>query len=349
MLSSRLVLLFAGSVCALLLTGCGSDGGVNAAKSTELKGAGATFPELAYSKWISDYKHEHPTMNISYAPVGSTAGVQQLAEGKVDFAATDVPLSDAEMAKHPGKVLHFPTLVGAVVPIYNLPDVKGDVNFTADVLAGILLGKIRSWSDPAIKHINSKVELPSTAIRVVHRAPGSGTTYVLTDFLVKSSPAWKSKMGEGPTMKWPVGDEAASNEAVAEAVAKTPGSFGYVELNYAVRNKLAFGAVKNEAGDFVKATFESLGAATDSVKTMPADLRAMATNGPEKKAYPLANFTYLIVPTKIADSTKRDAMKKFLGWVYDKDAGQKSALALEYNILPLPVLDSARAQVDKIQ
>lgn len=337
-------------VCAVLLTGCGSSKTETsgAPKTLELKGAGATFPEPAYSKWIDEYKKEHPGLKISYASVGSVAGVEQLAAGKVDFAASDVPLTDAEMAKIPVKVMHFPTLVGAVVPIYNLPDLKGDVNFSGDVLAGIFLGNIKTWSDPALKRINANVDLPSTPIQVVHRSAGSGTTFVLTDYLVKTSKVWKDKMGEGPTMKWPVGDEAASNEAVAEAVAKTPGSFGYVELNFAVRNKLAFGAVKNQAGEFQKATFESLGAATDSVTTMPADFRAMATNSATKHAYPLANFTFLIVPAKFEDAEKRDALKKFLGWVYDKDAGQKSALALEYNILPLPIRDNARAQVDRI-
>ncbi len=338
---SRL-LLWTAPVCLCLLTGCGSsakDSG-SATKLTELKGAGATFPNPGYSKWIDDYKKEHPTLNLSYDAVGSAAGVAQFTTGKADFAGSDVPLTDAEMAKLQGKVFHFPTLVGAVVPVYNVPEVKSELKFTGEVLGRILSGSIKNWSDPAIAKINPDAGLPSLAIHVVRRPADSGTAQIMASFLAKSSPAFK-----GAT----AGEEVATSQAVADAVGKKPGAFGYVELNYAVQGKLAFGSVKNSAGEFQKATFESLGAALDTLTNMPPDFRAMATNGTAKNAYPLANFTFLIVPAKFEDTAKRDAMKRFLGWVYDINAGQKSALALDYNILPPSILDNVRAQVDRIQ
>ena len=329
---------------AVLLAACGSD---KPSGPVQLKGAGATFPQPAYSKWIKEYTQDRSTVKIAYEPVGSAAGVEQLAAGQVDFAGSDMPLTDDQLAKFKTKPFHFPTLVGAVVPIYNVNGISTELNFNADVLAGIYLGKIKSWSDPAIKKINPDVALTSTPIKVIHRAEGSGTTHLLTDYLAKSSPAWKAAVGEGTSVKWPVGEALPSNEAVAEAVKKTPGAIGYVELNYAIQQKIAHGKVQNSSGKFMQANFESLGSALDTEQNTPADLRIIATNASGPNAYPIASYTYLLVPQKFDEVPKRDAMKRFLEWVFTD--GQKSALSLDYNVLTPNILEKVRVRVDRIQ
>jgi phosphate transport system substrate-binding protein len=337
------------ALAGLLLAGCGGGGGGEKKEGagTVLKGAGATLPQPAYEKWIKDYTSERPNVKISYEGVGSGAGVEQLLAGTVDFAATDVPLTDEQLAKFPVKPFHFPTLVGAVEPIYNLPGVTAKVKFSREALAAIFLGKIKTWNDARLKKDNPDLALPALPIKVMHRSGGSGTTYVLTAYLSEVSPEWKKTVGTGTTVKWPVGEEAADSKAVAEAVGKTPGMIAYVEANYAMKANLTMGAVQNLAGEFVSASFESLGAAVNA-GTMTEDFRGSLVGATAKEAYPIASFTYLIVPGKYADMTKTKAMNYFLGWIYSQD-GQKSVLDLDYGQFPPATLMKVQEQVDKVR
>ncbi len=306
-----------------------------------LNGAGATFPYPMYSKWFSEYNKLHPDIQINYQSIGSGGGIKQITEGTVDFGASDGPMTDQQIkdfvTKRGCNILHFPTVLGADVPVYNIPGVSTELNFTPAALAGIFLGKITKWNDPEIASANPGVSLPDHDLIVVHRSDGSGTTYIWADFLAKVSPEWKSTVGVGTSLNWPVGLGGKGNEGVSGQVKQTPYAVGYVELIYAIQNKMLYGKVKNEAGEFIKAGFESVtAAAAGAAGKMPDDFRVSITNAPGKDAYPISSFTWLLIPEKIQDSAKKKAITEFLHWMLT--AGQKYTEALSYAPLPKPVV-----------
>jgi phosphate transport system substrate-binding protein len=317
-----------------------------------INGAGATFPYPIYSKWFDEYHKKFGNTQINYQSVGSGAGIKQLTEGTVDFGASDVPMNDDQLKsysdKHGSSVLHFPTVLGAVVPIYNVPGVNAALNFTPEALAGIFLGRITKWNDPAIAGANSGVKLPSTDIVVVHRSEGSGTTYIWTDYLSKVSPSWNTKPGKGASINWPVGLGGKGNEGVSGLIKQTPGAIGYVELIYAVQTKIDYGSVKNSSGAFIKADFNGVSAAAaGAATTMPDDFRVSITDAPGKTAYPISSFTWLLMPAKFADAAKRDALKGFIKWAITD--GQSFAENLSYAKLPKEVVAKELKAIDKIQ
>lgn len=312
-----------------------------------LNGAGATFPYPMYSKWFSEYHKVHPDVEINYQSIGSGGGIRQVLAGTVDFGASDGPMSDAQLAEAKFKIFHIPTVLGAVVPAYNVPGVSGEVKFTPEVLAGIFLGRITNWNDGAIAKANPGVKFPSQDIVVVHRSDGSGTTYIFTDYLSKVSGDWRDSVGKGTSVKWPIGLGGKGNEGVAGLVRQMPGAIGYVELIYAVQNNISYGSVKNAAGEFVKATLESTTAAAGSVKTMPADFRVSITNPPGKDAYPIASFTWLLIPEKAKDANRGKIIADFLNWMLDE--GQKMTTALTYAPLPTSVAEKVRATVQQVK
>jgi len=306
---------------------------------TLINGAGATFPYPMYSKWFDEYRKLAPAVQINYQSLGSGAGIKQVTEGTVDFGASDGPMSDEQIKEFAQKrgtnILHFPTVLGAVVPTFNLPGVTGDLNFTPEALAGIFLGKITKWNDPAIASVNAGVKLPAADILVVHRSDGSGTTYVWTDYLSKVSPQWNVKPGKGTSVMWPVGLGGKGNEGVSGLVKQTANSIGYVEMIYAVQNKMSVGKVKNHSGNFVKASLESVTEAAAGV-AMPDDFRVSITDSPAKTAFPIASFTWLLIPEKINDPQKRQAIQGFLKWMLGP--GQKMTSVLDYSPLPAAVV-----------
>ncbi len=318
-----------------------------ASAQTMLNGAGATFPYPIYSKWFSDYHNLHPDAAINYQSIGSGGGQRQILAQTVDFGASDGPMSDEQLAQAKVKILHIPTVLGSVVPAYNLPGVKTELKFTGPILAGIFLGKITTWNDPAIAKANPGVALPSDNIVVIHRSDGSGTSYVFTDYLSKISPDWNSSVGKGTSVKWPVGLGAKGNEGVAGMIRQMPGSIGYVELIYALQNKIPYGPVQNAAGQFIKASLESTTAAAASVKQMPADFRVSITNAPGKDAYPISTFTWLLIPTHLPDQNKQRILVDFLNWMVDH--GQSSAPQLSYAQLPSSVAEKVRAAIKTIR
>jgi phosphate transport system substrate-binding protein len=324
--------------------------GVAAALS--LTGAGATFPYPMYSKWFAEYHKLHADAEINYQSIGSGGGIKQVTEGTVDFGATDGPMNDAQLAEFKTKrgadVLHFPTVMGAVVPTYNVPGVSSDLNFTGEALAGIYLGKITKWNDPQIAKANPGVKLPADDIVVVHRSDGSGTTYIWVDYLSKISPEWQQKVGKATAVNWPVGLGGKGNEGVAGQVKQTPDSIGYVELIYAVQNKMSYGKVQNAAGAFIKADLKSVtAAAAGAAKSIPDDFRVSITNAPGKEAYPISSFTWLLVPSQIKDAEKLKAVKGFLTWMLGPGQGQ--AEALSYAPLPKTVVEKELKAIAKIQ
>ena len=313
-----------------------------------LNGAGATFPYPIYSKWFSDYNKIHSNIQINYQSIGSGGGIRQLLSGTVDFGASDPPMNDEQLAQAKIKILHFPTVLGAVIPTYNIPGVSQELNFTPDALVGIYLGKITKWNDPEIARYNKGVNLPALDIVVVHRSDGSGTSYVWTDYLSKISPEWQSKVGRNTSVNWPVGLGGKGNEGVTGLVKQTPGAIGYVELIYAIQNQIPYGQVRNAAGVFVKADLAGVtAAAAGYAKTMPEDFRISITNAPGKAAYPIASFTYLLIPTKIEDANKKDIIKGFLTWMLND--GQKAVEALSYAPLPKEVVAKELKQISQIQ
>jgi phosphate transport system substrate-binding protein len=299
---------------------------------TTLNGAGATFPNPMYSKWFSEYHKARPDVQINYQPIGSGGGIRQVLEGTVDFGASDGPMSDEQLAKAKVKILHIPTVLGAVVPAYNVPGVSGDLRFSPTVMADICLGKITSWNDKAIAQDNPDAKLPDKPIILVHRSEGSGTNYIFTDYLSKVSPEWKERVGRGTSVKWPVGLGAKGNEGVAGMIRQLEGAFGYVELIYAVQNNIQFGAVKNAAGNWMKGSLDGATAAADSVKNMPADFRVSITNAPGKDAYPISSFTWLLIPTASKDPGKGKVLVDFLNWMLND--GEKMTKELAYAPLP---------------
>jgi phosphate transport system substrate-binding protein len=316
---------------------------MSAAAATTLNGAGATFPYPIYSKWFSEYHKLHPDVEINYQSIGSGGGIRQLLAGTVDFGASDGPMTDDQLKEGKVPILHLPTVLGSVVPAYNLPGVSGEVKFTPQALAGIFLGTVTKWNDPALAAANPGVKLPDMPIVVVHRSDGSGTTYCFTDYLSKISSDWKSKVGNGTSVKWPAGLGAKGNEGVAGMIRQMGGALGYIELIYAVQNKIPFGPVQNAAGQFVKASLESTTAAAASVKSMPDDFRVSITNAPGKDAYPIATFTWLLVPAQWNDAGKRQVLVDFLNWMLDK--GEPMAQQLDYAPLPKAVAEKLRVKI----
>ncbi|MBZ5506855.1 MAG: phosphate ABC transporter substrate-binding protein PstS [Acidobacteriia bacterium] len=320
--------------------------GVSSAE-TALNGAGATFPNPIYQKWFSEYHNAHSDVKINYQSIGSGGGIQQLTAGTVDFGASDGPMTDEQLAKVSGKVFHIPTVLGAVVPTYNITGVTSELKFSGEVLADIYLGNIQKWNDPRLGKSNPGVKFPDEEIVVVHRTDGSGTTYIFTDFLSKVSPAWKDKVGKGTSVNWPAGLGGKGNEGVSGMVKQTAGSIGYVELIYAVSNKMSYGSVQNPAGNFVKGSLESVTAAAASVKDMPDDFRVSITNAPGKEAYPISSFTWLLVPAEWSDAGKQKAFVDFLNWMVEK--GQTMTSALEYAPLPKNVAQKVKARIKDVK
>jgi phosphate transport system substrate-binding protein len=317
-----------------------------------ITGGGATFPYPIYSKWFNEYHKLHPDIEINYQSQGSGFGIAQVTEGTVDFGASDGPMNDKQIADFKEKrkcdILHFPTVLGADVPTYHVAGVTGDLKFTQAALAGIYLGKITKWNDPEIAKANPGVKLPNNDIVVVHRSEGSGTTYCWTDFLSKASPEWKQKVGTSTSVNWPVGLGAKGNEGVTGQVKQTENSIGYVELVYAIQNKLPYGVVQNHDGNFVKADLASVtAAAAGAAANMPADFRVSITNAPGKNAYPISTFTWLLIPSHIPDAAKKKAIVDFLHWMLGP--GQKMTGALEYAELPKQVIAQETKAISKIQ
>jgi phosphate transport system substrate-binding protein len=339
-------------IAGLLLVVLALGGLAVAQNALLINGAGATFPYPIYSKWFDEYHKQHAAIQINYQSIGSGAGIRQITEGTVDFGASDGPMTDEQLKAYKDKrgsdILHFPTVLGADVPTYNIPGVSAALNFTPDALAGIFLGRITKWNDPAIAGVNKGVALPASDILVVHRADGSGTTYIWTDFLSKVSEEWKTKVGQGTSVNWPVGLGGKGNEGVMGIVKQTPNAIGYVELIYAVQNKVPYGAVRNAAGVFVTAELAGVSAAAaGAAKNMPADFRVSITNAPGKTAYPVSSFTWLLIPSRIADAAKRDAIKGFLKWMMTD--GQNFAEPLAYAKLPKEVVTKELKAIATIQ
>ena len=300
-----------------------------------------------YSKWFSEYHNAHPDIQINYQSIGSGGGIRQVLAGTVDFGASDGPMTDEQLSQSKVKILHIPTVLGADVPAYNVPGLSGEVKFTPEVLAGIFLGKITNWSDKAIAAANPGVKFPDQPIIVVHRSDGSGTTYIWTDYLSKISSEWANGPGKGTSIKWPVGLGGKGNEGVAGTIRQMAGAIGYVELIYAVQNKISYGSVKNLSGNFVKASLESVTAAAGSMKSMPADFRVSITNAPGKDAYPISSFTWLLIPAQAKDTAKGKIIVDFLNWMVDD--GQKMTAALTYAPLPESVAEKVKTEIKQVR
>jgi len=319
---------------------------------TLLNGAGASFPYPIYSKWFDEYHKLRPDIQINYQSIGSGAGIRQVLAGTVDFGASDGPMTDEQIKDFKEKrgmdILHFPTVLGAAVPTYNIPGVNAELNLTSAALAGIFLGKITKWNDPAISGPNPEVGLPDQDIVVVHRSDGSGTTYIWTDYLSKISEEWKTKVGRDTSVNWPVGLGGKGNEGVSGLVKQIPYSVGYVELIYAIQNQLAYGRVQNAAGKFVKADLASVtAAAAGAAATMPNDFRVSITNSPGGNTYPISSFTWLLIPAHIADPARRRAITQFLHWMLTD--GQSYSEALAYARLPKAVEAKEKKAISLIQ
>ena len=318
------------------------------AQTIQINGAGATFPYPIYSKWFAEYNKLHSNVEINYQSIGSGGGIRQITNRTVFFGATDGPMTPDQMTAAPGKILHIPTVLGAVVPVYNIPGVKDELKFTGPVLADIILGKITKWNDPAIVKLNAGVNLPATDITVVHRSDGSGTTYIWVDFLSKISPEFRKTVGVNTSVKWPVGVGGKGNEGVAGLVSQTPGALGYVELIYALQNKISYGSVQNSSGNFVRATIDAVTAAADAAASaMPADFRVSITNPPGKDAYPIASFTWLLLYEAPQDKAQGKVMVDFLKWAMAD--GQKHARDLGYAPLPSNVVALVFKAIEKIK
>ena len=317
-----------------------------------INGAGASFPEPLYSKWFDEYHKKDSNVQINYQAIGSGGGIKQITEGTVDFGASDGPMNDDQLKafqdKHGFPILHFPTVLGAAVPTYNIPGVSAELNFTPEALVGIFLGKITKWNDPAITGANQGVSLPGNEIIVIHRSDGSGTTYIWSDYMSKVSDEWKTKVGKNTSINWPTGLGGNKNEGVAGLVKQTPNSLGYVELIYAIKNNMSYGKVKNSSGQFVKADLTSVtAAAAGAAKDMPDDFRVSITNPPGKTAYPISSFTWLLIPSKFSDGAKRDAIKGFVKWMLAD--GQNDTEALAYAKLPKEVVAKELSALNKVQ
>ncbi len=334
-MNHRIALLLAGLAFALPVMG-----------QTQLNGAGATFPYPMYSKWFSEYHKLHPDVEINYQSIGSGGGIRQVLNGTVDFGASDGPMTDEQLKEAKFKILHIPTVLGADVPAYNISGVNAELKFTPEALAGIFLGKIQKWNDPAITQANPGVNLPDKSIIVIHRSDGSGTTYIFTDYLSKVSKEWEAAVGKGTSVKWPVGLGGKGNEGVAGQIRQLDGAIGYVELIYAVENKITYGSVKNAAGNFVKASLDSVTEAAASAPQMPADFRVSITNAPGKTAYPISSFTWLLIPEQAKDPKKGKIIADFLAWMVND--GQKMTAQLSYAPLPANVAAKVKVAIKQV-
>ena len=317
-------------------------------QAQNLTGAGATFPNPIYSRWFSEYAQEHPGVHINYQSVGSGAGIQQVSKKIVDFGASDAILTDQQLHDSQVHLTLIPTVLGAVVPVYNVPGVGGNLKFSGDVIADIYLGKITSWDDARLKAENPGVNLPSKHILPVYRAEGSGTNFIFTDYLSKVSPDFKTRVGAAASVRWPLGIGQKGNEGVAGMVRNAPGTFGYVELIYAVQNHMSYGEVKNAAGKYISASTETVSAAAAaSAKVIPSDYRISITNAQGPNSYPIASFTWLLIPNPSADSTKGKVLHDFLVWMLEK--GESEAAGMTYAPLPKNVADRVRQTINSIK
>ena len=313
----------------------------------QINGAGATFPYPIYSKWFSEYNKIRPDVRINYQSIGSGGGIRQLTNQTVFFGATDGPMTEEQLKAAPGPIVHLPTVLGGVVPAYNLSGLSAELRFSGPLLADIFLGKVKKWNDPAVARENAGAKLPATDITVVHRSDGSGTTYIWVDYLSKVSPEWKDRVGVATSVNWPVGVGGKGNEGVAGLVKQTPGSIGYVELIYATQNNIAYGSVKNAAGKYVKASLSSVTvAAASSIDTMPADFRVSITNAPGEDAYPISSYTWLLLYEHPADKERARIIVDFMKWALT--GGQKYAPELGYAPLPEKVVGRELEALTKI-
>jgi phosphate transport system substrate-binding protein len=329
---ARLLALAAGAVSLV--------GSAAAQGTIRLTGAGATFPYPIYSKWVLEYTRAHPGVEINYQSIGSGGGIRQFTDHTVDFGASDSPMTDAQIQAVNGNVHHLPTVLGAVVPTYNIPGVTTQLRFTGEVLAGIFLGQITKWNDSRIAAINPGVSLPDEDVVVAHRSDGSGTTYIWTDYLSKVSPDWAQLVGKGTSVNWPVGLGGRGNEGVASTVHQTPGSIGYVELIYAVQNHIGYGLVRNKAGNFIQASLQSTtAAAVGAVAALDqnTDFRVSITDADGSQAYPIASFTWLLIPKEMTDATRAGTLLEFAWWATHD--GQRFTEALNYARLPDRVVE----------
>jgi phosphate transport system substrate-binding protein len=315
-------------------------------EQAQINGAGATFPYPLYQKWFSEFHHQHPQLQINYQSIGSGGGISQLQLRTVDFAASDAPMTDQQLRDTTFRVLHIPTVLGAVVFVYNIPGVEGTVNFTPEALTGIFMGKIVTWKDPAITSANPRLVFPDQQIAVIHRSDPSAATFIVTDYFAKVSDDWRESLGSGASVRWPSGLGGKGNEGVVGIVKQTEGSIGYVDLIYAAGTRLRAGAVRNSRGQFVKATLDSLTAAAASVPVFD-DLRESITNAPGLDAYPIASYTWLLVPQQWRDSAKRKGLKDFLFWMVNE--GQRAAPAMSYAPLPGNVAEQVRQRISLIR
>jgi len=333
------------SLMSLVLMGC--NGGSGGGAVVKLQGAGATFPNPLYQKWLSEYGNANPNVKIDYQSIGSGGGIKQLQAQTVDFGASDAPMTEEEIKASPGPVIHIPTVLGAVVITYNLPGVSHTLRFSPEVIADIFLGKITKWNDPRIKADNPEANLPATDISSVHRSDGSGTSFVFTDYLSKVSAEWKEKVGANKSPKWIGGIGGKGNEGVTGQVKQTPNTIGYVELAYAVQNKLPVALIKNKAGNFVEATIDAVtAAAAATVAQTPDDLRASITDADGATAYPISSYTYILVYQDQKDAVKGKALVDFLWWgIHD---GEKFAKDLHYAPLPAEIIKRTEAKINAI-
>jgi phosphate transport system substrate-binding protein len=332
----RIAVLLAGLALALPLLG----------QTTTLNGAGATFPNPIYQKWFSEYNKLHSDVQINYQSIGSGGGIRQVLAQTVDFGASDGPMSDEQLGQAKVKILHIPTVMGAVVPAYNVQGVSGEIKFTPQVLADIFLGKITNWNNPAISKANPGIRFPDQPVIVIHRSDGSGTSFIFTDYLSKVSKEWETQVGKGTSVKWPVGLGGKGNEGVAGQIRQLGGSIGYVELIYAVQNNIPYGSVQNSSGTFVKASLDGVTEAAASVKSMPADFRVSITNAPGKTAYPISSFTWLLIPVQSKDPKNGKILNDFLNWMVTD--GQKMTTQLAYAPLPQSVVDKVKAAIKQV-
>lgn len=345
--SIRLVACFSALALVLFSIACNGGGSGSGSGSVSLTGAGATFPNPLYQKWLSEYSKLHPNVRIDYQSIGSGGGIKQIKEQTVDFGASDAPMKDEELKSAPGEILHIPTVLGAVVITYNLQGISKPLQFSPDVIADIYLGKIKKWNDPKITADNPGVTLPGADITVVHRSEGSGTSAVFTDYLSKVSAEWKEKVGAGASPSWPVGIGGKGNEGVTGQVKQTPNTIGYVELAYAVQNNLPAAHIKNVSGNFIEASIDSVvAAAADSATSTPEDLRVSITNAPGAKSYPISSYTYLLVYKNQKDAGKGKALVDFVWWgIHD---GENFAKELRYAPLPADIVKRAEAKINSV-
>ena len=344
-LAACLIAVFTVAACGGNQSQTPDQGSAAPGSTVQINGAGATFPNPIYSKWFSEYNKVHPNIQINYQPIGSGGGIRQLTSQTVFFGASDGPMTDEQLKAAPGPILHFPTVLGAVVPVFNLAGVT-DLNFSGPLLADIYLGKIKKWNAPAIARLNPGVTLPATDIAVAHRSDGSGTTYIWVDYLSKVSPEFKEKVGVNASVNWPVGIGGKGNDGVSGVVSQTPGAIGYVELIFALKNNISYGSVQNAAGGIVKASPESVTKAAAGV-SMPDDFRVSITNAPGAGAYPISSFTWLLLYENPSDKAMSKVMVDFITWAI-RD-GQKFATELGYASLPDAVVMKEMGALGKIK